>query len=96
MIRSSALCQILTIFHRRPLAVQCLCLKVGTKDYDDITYCWNTGSFARSAELLSPRPSLSFDCSPTQEIPLSLDGYFGIYRLIISLEYLAYASPRRN
>ena len=54
--------------------------------------------FVRSAELLSPRrrargrplrPSLSFDCSPTQEIPLSRNGFFGIYSLIISLKYFA-------
>ena len=49
-------------------------------------------SFVRSTELLSPRPprpSLSFDCSPTQEIPLSRNGFFGIYSLIISLKYFA-------
>ena len=37
-----------------------------------------------------PQPSLSFDCSPTQEIPLSRNGSFGIYSLIIFLKSFAY------
>ena len=44
-------------------------------------------SFVRSAELLSSRPSLSFDSSPTQEIPLSRNDFFGIYCPIIPLKY---------
>ena len=45
--------------------------------------------FVRSAELSSSRPSLSFDSSPTQEIPLSRNDFFGIYYPIIPLKYFA-------
>lgn len=58
------------------------------REKDEWLLNWKRGKgLVRSAELLSSRPSLSFDSSPTQEIPLSRNDFFGIYYAIISLKY---------